>query len=79
MYQGIIEKIPRGDVSGAWYYFACVAAVAGHRDDAFAYLDKAIHTGFTDIDSLRTEKDLKAIRNDPRFVQMLLAAQRRVG
>ena len=80
MYQGILEKIvsmPKGDVSGAWYNFARVAAVAGSRDDAFTYLDRAIRTGYNDIDSLRTDDELKTIRNDPRFLPVLLAAQKR--
>jgi non-specific serine/threonine protein kinase/serine/threonine-protein kinase len=74
-----IRALPKGDASVAWYNYAVLAATAGHRDDAFAYLHQAVEAGYSDSDSLRADEDLKSLRNDPRFADVLTEAQKRAS
>lgn len=62
----------------ATYNVACVHALKGDADQAFAWLEKAIDAGFADADLLETDSDLAGIRADPRFAKLAprLAAKR---
>jgi non-specific serine/threonine protein kinase/serine/threonine-protein kinase len=60
-----------GDVFWLWYNLACLAARAGHRDEAFDYLHRAIESGYKDTQLIRTDDDLKSLRNDPRFNKLV--------
>jgi len=40
------------NLSGAWYSFACSAAVAGNRDEALQYLRKAIDHGYSSAETM---------------------------
>jgi non-specific serine/threonine protein kinase/serine/threonine-protein kinase len=71
-----IAAVKDGDTQFVWYNFACVAGVAGRPSDALDHLDLAVAAGFTDTESLRTNKDLKALRRNPRFNADLAAAQK---
>jgi len=72
----VIQKIAdqRGDTSYAWYVFACVAAHARDREDAFDYLHRAIESGYADTDSMREEADFESLHNDPRFELLIRGA-----
>jgi tetratricopeptide (TPR) repeat protein len=67
--QEIIPKASRSGelavLSGAWYNFACAAAVAGHTNAAMDYLRKADDLGYTDIANMAKDKDLKSLRRRP--------------
>lgn len=54
-----------------WYNLACSYALTGHTDHAFDTLDKALHRGYDDFRHLREDEDLDALREDPRFQQLL--------
>lgn len=60
----------------AWYSLACVAAVAGQRDDALKDLREAISRGYKDADGLMTDDDLKALRKNPQFLELVASLQR---
>jgi non-specific serine/threonine protein kinase/serine/threonine-protein kinase len=60
-----------GEVSGLWYNLACHAAQAGRRNEAFDSLHRAIEAGYKDVQLLRTDDDLKSLRNDPRFDKLV--------
>ena len=66
-------------VAAAWYGYACVAAVAGHRDQAIDYLHKAEDLGSTDVPNMDHDDDLKSLRGDPRFTTLLAAAKTRAA
>ncbi|MEO6596273.1 MAG: tetratricopeptide repeat protein [Planctomycetota bacterium] len=51
----------------ASYNVACVHALKSRTDDAFAWLDKAVAAGFSDVDQLRGDSDFASMRTDPRF------------
>ena len=71
-----IQKAPAADMTDSWEDMAGMAALMGERDDAFNYLDKAVQSGLIGSSDLRTEEDLKPLRQDPRFRQVMIAAQK---
>jgi tetratricopeptide (TPR) repeat protein len=82
LYLDTIEKIgvdksqdAREDVFGLWYDLADLAAQAGRRDEAFAYLDHAVEAGFANAQFMRTDPDLKPLRNDSRFDKLVARAK----
>ncbi|MFI5197483.1 MAG: TPR end-of-group domain-containing protein [Thermoanaerobaculia bacterium] len=63
-----------GELPGAAYNLACLDARAGHLDQAFARLDKAIAAGFDDDDALEKDPDLAALRPKPMFAAIVSGA-----
>jgi serine/threonine protein kinase/Flp pilus assembly protein TadD len=57
--------------SGVLYNVACVQALTGRKDDAFASLEKAIKNGFGHREWLENDSDLAILRDDPRFDALL--------
>jgi len=75
LFRDVIEK---GDASGeqgkpwtAWYAFACVAASAKRPEDALQYLGEAIKLGYKDADGLTSDDDLKNLRQNPHFEELV--------
>jgi tetratricopeptide (TPR) repeat protein len=66
--------IPRGLVI---YNVACMHALAGRSNDAFAALEQAVQLGFAGAQLLTGDADLTSLRGDPRFASLLGAARRR--
>jgi len=83
LFRDVIEK--EGDSPGkgnrwsVWYAFACVAEAAGRPDDAIQYLHNAVNNGYTDADGMATDDDLKQLRLDPRFEQIVAELRRPRG
>jgi len=75
LFRDVIEKQDSakgpGDRFSVWYSFACVAAAANHPDDALQYLREAIKRGYKDADALTTDDDLKSLRQNPHFQQLV--------
>jgi non-specific serine/threonine protein kinase/serine/threonine-protein kinase len=75
LFREVIEK--QGNVHGQWdalpvgYYFACVAAASNHPEDALQSLREAINNGFEEADYLISDPDLKKLRLNPKFQQMV--------
>jgi adenylate cyclase len=57
--------------SGVLYNCACVNALAGQTEQAFAVLDKAVKNGFGHREWLENDSDLASLRSDPRFDALL--------
>lgn len=51
----------------ASYNVACVHALKGNADEAFAWLEKCCATGFDDLAQLQGDTDFDALRKDPRM------------
>ena len=66
----------QGNRWSAWYAFACVAVAAQHPDDALRYLQEAINRGYKDADGLMTDDDLKNLRQNPHFQELVTALKR---
>lgn len=53
------------------YELACLLSLLGQTDDAFAYLEKAIHKDNKYREKAKTDKDLDNIRDNPRFKKLV--------
>src|SRR6516165_6162193 len=53
------------------YNLACAHSLAGHKDEALAWLQKAVDAGFGQEELIRTDTDLKPIRDDPRYKKIV--------
>ena len=49
---------------------------ANHADDALQYLREAINRGYKDADGLTTDDDLKKLRPNPKFQQLVAELKR---
>jgi Flp pilus assembly protein TadD len=61
----------RPDDALAHYNLACSYALLKRIDQAIVTLRKAVELGYRDFRYLRQDRDLDAIRHDPRFRQLL--------
>jgi eukaryotic-like serine/threonine-protein kinase len=64
-----------GVIDTLWYYFGCMAATAGRRDDAFDYLGQAIDHGFRNPEQMQSDDALKSLYGDPRFEALVAKAR----
>ena len=55
----------------AMYNIACAHALMGHKDEALAWLEKSLTTGFVQDELMRTDTDLASIRDDTRFKKLV--------
>lgn len=55
----------------AHYNLACSYALMQRRDQALKVLRRAVELGYRDFRYMREDRDLDAIRHDPRFRQLL--------
>ena len=53
------------------YNLACSLALNGEIDMAFAELERALERGYRDAEHLAQDDDLAALREDPRFEDLL--------
>ena len=58
------------------YNVACAYALLGERDQAFAWLEKAVAAGFNDVPTLKSDDDLASLRADARFAKLIETADR---
>ena len=49
------------------YNLACSLSLLGRIDDAIEELTRAVDFGYEDVDHMLKDRDLRALRNDPRF------------
>jgi len=81
LFHGVMEKgqdsnSRRKGNAGWWYAFARMAALTNHSDEALQYLRESIDRGYKDADGFMANDDLKNLRHNPRF-QELIAELRR--
>ena len=80
LFRDVIEKgsnsAGQGNPWSAWYAFACVAAAANQPDDALGYLQEAINRGYKGADHLMADDDLRSLRHNPHFQQLVAALRR---
>jgi len=66
----------QGDRFAAWYAFASVAVAANRPDDALQYLREAVNRGYKDADGLLADDDLKNLRPNPKFKELIAELKR---
>ena len=75
LFRDVIEDGSNSTAQGnrwtAWLRFARMAATAKHPDDALQYLREAISRGFGNADDLLVDEDLKNLRGNPDFQQLV--------
>ena len=79
IFQNAIDKaalVSKKKVPDLWYDVAEIAALDGHREDAFTDLQNALDTGFNDYLFMGADEDLNSLHSDPRFKQSLAIAQK---
>lgn len=69
----LVELAP--DNATAHYNLACSLALCGALVDALDALDVAVERGYADAQHLQADEDLKALRDEPRFRELV----RRLG
>ncbi len=57
------------------YNLACFHSLLGHKDDALTWLEKAVAGGFHAPKQIMADDDLKPLRGDKRFEQILAKAK----
>ena len=53
------------------YNLACSQSLLGQTDLALGSLRSAIELGYRNLDLLETDADLEAVREDPRFPELI--------
>jgi serine/threonine protein kinase len=80
LFRDVIENDNNSTAQGnrwsAWYRFACMAAETKHPDDALRYLKEAINRGFINADHLLADDNLKNLRSNPDFQQLVAELKR---
>jgi hypothetical protein len=75
LFRDVIEKQSnaggQGDHFSVWYLFACVAVAPNHTDDALLYLGEALNRGYKDADGLMANNNLKNLRENPHFREII--------
>lgn len=67
-------EFPDGTLRPTVHYgYACVLGKQGDAATALKLLNKAIETGFTNMQMLKSDEDLKAVRELPEYEQQLTA------
>lgn len=72
--QKLVKLRPRDFL--AHYNLACTHALLGRVDDALGALRQAILLGYHDFSYMRQDRDLDALRNDPRYRQLIAEFER---
>jgi uncharacterized membrane-anchored protein len=49
------------------YNIACAEARAGRADEALAWIERAVATGYRDVDALASDPDFETLRSRPEF------------
>ena len=60
-----------GQPANAAYNIACNYALAGDKEQAIKWLEKALELKFPDLPHAQTDTDLESIRSDPRYRNMV--------
>ena len=65
-----LHRLDPEDV-GTQYNTACIYSLLGDKDQAFAWLEKAVASGLIDVDHLLADDDLKNLRDEQRFKSLV--------
>lgn len=67
----------KGNLYSVWYSFACTAMAGNLPDDALKYLREAVNRGYKDVNGLLADDDLKDLRQNPDFRQLVAQLRQR--
>jgi eukaryotic-like serine/threonine-protein kinase len=63
----------QGNPFQLWRAFACVAAAANRSNESIQYLQEAANRGYKNADAMAADDDLKNLRGNARFQQLVVA------
>ncbi|MCI0339293.1 MAG: hypothetical protein L0226_17105 [Acidobacteria bacterium] len=63
-------ELGAGYSHNAAYNIACSYAQLGEKEQAFKWLEQALEMGYRNLQLVRTDADLKSLRDDPRFTRL---------
>lgn len=69
LYVAALEK--EENKSGLAYNAACSFALAGQAEKAFEYLETAVDLGYTNVEQIKSDSDLKSLHNDKRWQKII--------
>jgi tetratricopeptide (TPR) repeat protein len=79
IFRRVIEQQDNSNAAGGpftiWYSFACVAAAGNRPDEALRFLQEAINLGYDDGNAMMADDDLKSLRHNPKFLQLVTQLQ----
>jgi hypothetical protein len=58
----------------AHYNLACLLSLSGKADGALDHLERSIRAGYRDVEHMKADSDLEAIREDKRFADLIRLA-----
>jgi len=61
--------------ASAQYNLACALAQQGQKEEAFTWLSTAVELGFTRVEHMQQDPDLKPLRGDGRFAELVERAR----
>lgn len=75
-YAEAAEKFSRvfsldSEINDAAYNAACAFALMGEADQAFVWLDKAMHAGYLNVEHTKKDVDLTSLHNDSRWAAFI--------
>jgi thiol-disulfide isomerase/thioredoxin len=70
-----VASLPRPVVAMVLYNEACGLAMNGQKEQALASLNQALEMGFSQLELLKTDTDLNALRDMPEFKTLLSKTQ----
>ena len=76
--RGRLRVLPRGHraIGISWYCLARISARRGRASEALERLRSALAAGWSELDQLQVEPDLRSLRGNPEFVALTEAASR---
>jgi hypothetical protein len=66
---GVATRIRDNPV--VWYNLACAEAMSGRENAALDALEKAVETGFDDVQLMKSDEDLESIRGTERYQKLV--------
>ncbi len=57
------------------YNLACLVALQGNSEDALVWLEESISSGYGDPEWMAQDEDLSSLREDPKFAELVAAAE----
>jgi hypothetical protein len=67
-------ELRSGYPANAAYNAACCYALGGEKDAALKWLEAALTRGYRNLTNAQTDDDLKTLRDDPRYRELVLLA-----
>lgn len=64
--------------SNDYYNAACSAALSGKKDLAFEWLNQALKNGWTNLQHMKSDTDLKTLHTDKNWDKLIMAIQQKI-